>query len=312
MVRLAANLTLMFNEVDFMDRFGAAAAAGFKGVEYLFPYDYPADDIAEQLEKHGLEQVLFDFPAGDWDGGDRGLACIPDRVGEFQDSVWQALEYAKTLNCTRLTCLAGLTPDGVDPSKVEETMVDNLKFAANAASGTGVTVLVEPLNTRGRCRHLRLHVGPRQVAGRGGRFSDSQVAVRHLPHADHGRRPSAHYRRQHGRHPPLPVGRQPGPQRTGHRRNQLRLPAAPHRRPGLRGLDRLRVPSGGQNRRRPRLGQQVHVEARPPLLVTLSANHSYGRLLWAPKAGRGTTTPRLAGLRSGTHGGARAGARQLA
>ena len=148
MVRLAANLTLMFNEVDFMDRFAAAAAAGFKGVEYLFPYDYPADDIAEQLEKHGLEQVLFDFPAGDWDGGDRGLACIPDRVGEFQDSVWQALEYAKTLNCTRLTCLAGLTPEGVDPSKVEETMVDNLKFAANAASGTGVTVLVEPLNTR--------------------------------------------------------------------------------------------------------------------------------------------------------------------
>ena len=148
MVRLAANLTLMFNEVDFLDRFGAAAAAGFKGVEYLFPYDYPAESIAEQLDKHGLEQVLFDFPAGDWDGGDRGLGCIHDRVGEFQDSVGLALDYAKVLGCTRLTCLAGIAPDSADPAAVEQTMVDNLKFAANAADGTGVTVLVEPLNTR--------------------------------------------------------------------------------------------------------------------------------------------------------------------
>ena len=148
MVRLAANLTLMFNEVDFLDRFAAAAAAGFKGVEYLFPYDYPAESIAEQLDKHGLEQVLFDFPAGDWDGGDRGLACIPDRVGEFQDSVGLALNYAKVLGCTRLTCLAGIAPDSVDPATIEQTMVDNLKFAATAAADSGVTVLVEPLNTR--------------------------------------------------------------------------------------------------------------------------------------------------------------------
>ncbi len=148
MVKLAANLTLMFNEVDFLDRFGAAADAGFKGVEYLFPYDYPADAIAERLERHGLKQVLFDFPAGDWDGGDRGLGCIPDRVGEFQDSVGTALEYAKALSCTRLTSLAGIAPEGADRDTVEQTMVDNLKFAAKAAAGQGITVLVEPLNTR--------------------------------------------------------------------------------------------------------------------------------------------------------------------
>ena len=211
MVRLAANLTLMFNEVDFLDRFGAAAAAGFKGVEYLFPYDYPAESIAEQLDKHGLEQVLFDFPAGDWDGGDRGLGCIPDRVGEFQDSVGLALDYAKVLGCTRLTCLAGIAPDSADPAAVEQTMVDNLKFAASAADGTGVTVLVEPLNTRdvaGTYVYTSKH-GRSLVEC--GRLSDCQVAVRHLPHADHGRRPGAHDRRQHGRHPSLPVGGQSGP-----------------------------------------------------------------------------------------------------
>ncbi len=148
MVKLAANLTMMFNEADFLDRFGAAADAGFKGVEYLFPYDYEADAIADRLEARGLQQVLFDFPAGNWDAGDRGLACIPDRLGEFQDSVGKALEYAHTLSCSRLTCLAGIAPENVKPETIEQTMVDNLKFAAKQAADAGITVLIEPLNTR--------------------------------------------------------------------------------------------------------------------------------------------------------------------
>ncbi len=147
-LKIAANLTMMFNEHDFMDRFAAAASCGFKGVEYLFPYDYPADAIAEELEKNGLKQVLFDFPAGDWANGDRGIAVQPERVREFQDGVGLAVEYAKALGCTRLTCLAGIPDEGADPAVSEQTMIDSLQFAADAASDIGANVLVEPLNTR--------------------------------------------------------------------------------------------------------------------------------------------------------------------
>ena len=147
-MKIAANLTMMFNEHEFMDRFVAAAKCGFKGVEYLFPYDYSADAIGEQLEKNGLQQVLFDFPAGDWANGDRGIAVQPDRIGEFQDGVGLAIEYADVLGCERLTCLAGIPDSGTDPAVSEQTMIDNLRFAADAAAGIGAIVLVEPLNTR--------------------------------------------------------------------------------------------------------------------------------------------------------------------
>lgn len=147
-LQIAANLTMMFNEHDFMDRFAAAARNGFKGVEYLFPYDFPADAISEQLDKHNLQQILFDFPAGDWANGDRGIAVQPDRVGEFQDGVGLAIEYAKTLGCQRLTCLAGIPNAGTDPELADQTLIDNLRFAADASSEVGVIVLVEPLNTR--------------------------------------------------------------------------------------------------------------------------------------------------------------------
>ena len=104
MVKLAANLSMMFNEVDFLDRFDAAAKAGFGGVEYLFPYDYPAEQIRERLDQNKLKQVLFDLPAGDWDGGDRGLGCLPDRVGEFQDGIGKAVEYARALGRSVAGC----------------------------------------------------------------------------------------------------------------------------------------------------------------------------------------------------------------
>ena len=147
MPKLAANLSMMFNEVDFMDRFAAAARSGFKGIEYLFPYDFGADQIGEELEERGLQQVLFDFPAGDFAGGERGIAIQPDRQGEFQDGVGQALEYAKALDCKRLTVLAGLTPDRTGKDELEATLVENLEFAAQHAQSVGATVLLEPLNT---------------------------------------------------------------------------------------------------------------------------------------------------------------------
>jgi len=148
MPKFCANLTLLFNEVPFMDRFGAAAKAGFGGVEYLFPYDYNRDDIADALKTHGLTQVLHNLPAGDWARGERGMACHPDRVGEFQDSVGLAIEYATRLGCRQLNCLAGLTPEGVSAERIRTTFVANLKFAALKLKEHGIRLLIEPINTR--------------------------------------------------------------------------------------------------------------------------------------------------------------------
>ncbi len=148
MPKFAANLTMMFNEVDFLDRFDAAARAGFKGVEYLFPCDYDKSAVADRLKRNNLAQVLHNLPAGDWDAGDRGNACDPDRVGEFQDGVGAAIEYATALSCPQVNCLAGIPPRGADPEKVRETFVSNLKFAANKLGDAGIRLITEPINTR--------------------------------------------------------------------------------------------------------------------------------------------------------------------
>ena len=147
MTKLAANLTMMFNEVDFLDRFAAAAGAGFKGVEYLFPYPYPKEQLAEKLAAHELVQALHNLPAGDWAKGERGIACQPDRVGEFQDSVGAAMEYAKALGCKQLNCLAGIAPPGADRAEVRATLVENLRFAADKLGAAGIKLLTEPVNT---------------------------------------------------------------------------------------------------------------------------------------------------------------------
>jgi len=131
MTKLAANLTMLWNELDFLDRFAAAARAGFKGVEYLFPYAYSKEQLAERLAQHKLVQVLHNLPAGDWAKGERGIACDPARVGEFQDGVGRAIDYAKTLGCTQVNCLAGIAPAGVDLEKIRATFVANLRFAAD-------------------------------------------------------------------------------------------------------------------------------------------------------------------------------------
>ncbi|MBL8453096.1 MAG: TIM barrel protein, partial [Zoogloea sp.] len=115
MPRFAANLSMLFTELPFLERFGAAAAAGFKGVEYLFPYAFKKEDLAAELARHGLVQVLHNLPAGNWEGGERGIACHPDRVAEFRDGVGRAIEYATALGCTQINCLAGIAPAGVSP-----------------------------------------------------------------------------------------------------------------------------------------------------------------------------------------------------
>jgi hydroxypyruvate isomerase len=143
-----ANLTMLFNEVDFLDRFRAARDAGFKGVEYLFPYAHRKQDLVERLQANGLTQVLHNLPAGDWAKGERGIACLPDRVAEFQDGVGQAIEYALALQCPQLNCLAGIAPNGVDPQRARDTLIGNLRFAAAQLKAAGITLLVEACNTR--------------------------------------------------------------------------------------------------------------------------------------------------------------------
>ncbi len=148
MPRFAANLSFLFTEVEFLDRFAAAARAGFRGVEYMSPYGWPAEAIAERLRRHGLEQVLFNLPAGDWAKGERGIACHPDRVAEFQEGVGQAVAYASALGCRRLNCLAGIAPPDVAPERVRDTLVSNLRFAAARLGEASLRLLVEPINTR--------------------------------------------------------------------------------------------------------------------------------------------------------------------
>src|SRR5437762_5816263 len=147
MTKLAANLTMLWNEIDFLDRFDAAAKAGFIGVEYLFPYAYPKEALAERLQRNRLTQVLHNLPAGDWAKGDRGNACDPARVGEFEDGVGKAIDYARTLGCTQVNCLAGIAPTRVDSEKLRATFVSNLRFAADKLGAAGIRLLVEPINT---------------------------------------------------------------------------------------------------------------------------------------------------------------------
>lgn len=148
MPKFAANLTMLFTELPFLERFGAAAAAGFKGVEYLFPYAFEAGALAEQLDRHRLVQVLHNLPAGDWARGERGIACHPGRAAEFQDGVGRAIAYARVLGCRQLNCLAGIAPAGADPDTVRQALIDNLRFAAAKLKEAGIRLLVEPVNTR--------------------------------------------------------------------------------------------------------------------------------------------------------------------
>jgi hydroxypyruvate isomerase len=147
MPKFAANLTMLFNEVPFLERFAAAKAAGFDAVEYLFPYPYDKNELAALLKQHGLKQVLHNLPAGNWDGGERGIACHPDRVEEFRAGVAKAIEYATALGCTTVNCLAGKVPAGVSAAQAHDTFVANLKYAAAQLKSAGIRLLIEPINT---------------------------------------------------------------------------------------------------------------------------------------------------------------------
>ena len=147
MPRFAANVSMLFTEAPFLDRFALAARAGFTAVECQFPYDVPAAEIRARLDEHGLAMVLHNLPAGDWAAGDRGLAGLPHRVAEFRAGVGRAIACAHALGVPQLNCLAGIAPPDVDADTVHRTLVDNLRFAARTLAAEGLKLLVEPINT---------------------------------------------------------------------------------------------------------------------------------------------------------------------
>lgn len=147
MPRLAANLTLLYNEVPFLERFALAARDGFTAVECQFPYAWDARDIRQCLDASGLQLVLHNLPAGDWAAGDRGIACHPDRVDEFREAVSLALDYARVLGAGQLNCLAGIAPAGPSDEELHHTLVENLRHAAARLGAEGLKLLVEPINT---------------------------------------------------------------------------------------------------------------------------------------------------------------------
>jgi len=139
---------MLFTEQAFLQRFAAARHAGFTGVEYLFPYEFSSAQLKAELDRNGLTQVLFNLPAGDWAKGERGIACHPDRIEEFRAGVNLAIAYAQVLGNTRINCLAGISPEGVEDELIESTFVDNLKYAANKLQAVGIGLVIEMINTR--------------------------------------------------------------------------------------------------------------------------------------------------------------------
>jgi len=147
MPKFDANLSMLFTEHDFLTRFSEAAKAGFRGVEYLFPYDHPEADVARALHDAHLEQVLFNIPCGNWGAGERGIACHPDRVDEFKSGVARAISYARALDCKRVNALAGKVPAGVSREDAHRTFVANLRYAASELEAAGIALVAEAINT---------------------------------------------------------------------------------------------------------------------------------------------------------------------
>lgn len=148
MPKFSANLSFLYQDLAFLDRFAAAAKDGFGALEYLGPYAEPKEKVANALKANGLKQALFNVPSGDWAGGERGIACLPDRVEEFRSGISLALDYAKALSCPQVNVISGLVPKGADLETLEKVLVENLKYAARLTADAGVKLLIEPINLR--------------------------------------------------------------------------------------------------------------------------------------------------------------------
>ncbi|QKS29027.1 MAG: Hydroxypyruvate isomerase [Accumulibacter sp.] len=147
-LQLSANLSFLFTEYEFGERFERAARAGFRGVEYMFPYACDRDELRALLRENGLQQVLHNLPAGDWAAGERGIACLPGREAEFRESVALGIDFARTLGCRQLNCLAGIAPTGIVDEELHATLTGNLRYAGEQLARHGIRLLIEPINSR--------------------------------------------------------------------------------------------------------------------------------------------------------------------
>ena len=258
MPRYAANLTMLFNEVGFLDRFDAAARAGFSGVEYLFPYEYDKQELLERLHKHRLTQVLHNLPAGDWAAGERGIACHPDRTSEFASGVDQAIDYATTLECAQVNCLAGIVPPGVSRGAGARDVRQQSAIRRAEAGGRR-----HPPADRAdqHARHPRLLPDAhRRRRSRSSKRSDPTISSCSTTSITCRSWKAICRARSSARSPKIAhiqIADPPGTQRTRHRRDQLHVPLEPHRSPRLSGLDRPRVSTGRTHRSRPRMDQAI-------------------------------------------------------
>lgn len=148
MLRFAANLSFLYQDLPFLERIGQAARDGFGAVEYVSPFEFPAEEIASALKAAGIAQALFNLPAGNWAGGERGIGCLPDRVEEFRSGIATTIAYAHALDCKTVNCLAGLAPEGVEVATLDQVLIDNLNYAAPRLADAGINLVIEPINRR--------------------------------------------------------------------------------------------------------------------------------------------------------------------
>lgn len=148
MPKFSANLTMMFTELPFLERFAAASAAGFEAVEFLFPYEFDKSELSDRLAANNLTLVLHNVPAGDWASGERGIACFPGRIEEFHAGIDRAIEYATALKCPKVNCLAGILGTSSNRDNAESTLIENLEYAAEKLGDAGIGLLLEPVNSR--------------------------------------------------------------------------------------------------------------------------------------------------------------------
>ncbi len=314
-MKFSANLSFLYPELGFLERFAAAARDGFPAVEYLGPYAEPKEKVAEALVANGLVQALFNVPSGDWAGGERGIAALPGRTEEFRAGIATALDYAAALDCKKLNVISGLVAPGADLAAMEATLVDNLKYAAPRCAEAGIKLLIEPINLRdipGFFLSTTAHA--ERILERVGHDNlYIQYDLYHMQVMQGDLVPT--YAAAQGPHRPHPARRQSRPQRARHRRDQLRLRAAGDRAARLRRIFRLRVQAQGRHQRGAGLDAALFEErimkigfiglgvmGRPMAAHLIAAGHDAvpppGEARLAGAGGQGRHGPRLA-ARSG-------------
>jgi hypothetical protein len=260
MPRLCANIGFLFPEMPFLDRFDAAARAGFTGVEFASPYEYPAAELRARLQANGLSLVLINSPAGNRAAGERGFACLPGRTDTFRDGVSQALDYAAALDCKLIHVMAGVPPADLAYDTALALYAVNLAWAAERAKTAGVKLVIEPLNPRDAL--------PAQYAGAGRRDRRSdrarpdRAAIRHLSLPDRAGRRDEPVRKIASGHRPHAARRRARPARARHRRDRLGVRVPPYRRARLFRLDRLRIRAARRHRPRPGLAPALRGVAK--------------------------------------------------